>query len=401
MTYRHFQFFVLACFGLALLAGSSLATQPRITALGGAGDYFEDDTNALRWYGSLGDYDNAVTLDFGHFNIYKGYHDNRENTLSGPSFGARHNLGGNKGTFAATWFAREDDTPTPTLYRNYREEAFSLMYSRLVGEVQLGLIFQNSPEKEKDPASSDWAFFKTRGQLWGLGARWDISPSVYIDLAADLRTSTETYFWPENPPHSTYGEMESERCLNFKGRLFKQLGQRTALVPVVEYLAEERPVPQPTHGYEQYFDGDYLRLGCGLNFFPDTDRFIFIAGQWENGNIHYRADDIIMEESWTTDWNTYSLKVGWETRTLPWMTMRSSVGYTLNRAEGERPTRRALIMEDYDELTYTLGAGFQLPGWDLDAALTSDEPRPVFGEWGPERIKYSRTWLSVSLRYSY
>lgn len=379
-------------------------SSPRTTALGTVGDFCEDGGNALRWYGSLGDYQNTLTLDFGHFNIYKGYHDTQENTLSGPSVGIRHDLGGRRGQVAAWWRAREDDAPVPTLYRDGREAGFSLMYGRRVGPVQLALLFQDTPRQETTSAAgAPTHTISTENQVWGLGARFDLSPHAYVDLAADVRSNRETITFADPPFASLNADLASDQAWNLRARMFYQLGERTALVPVVEYLTEKRPVSRQDDDVTQSIDGHLLRLGCGLDFFPDTDRMLLVAAEWNSGSTDYLADPNFASSDWTNDWNSYAVQMGWETRYLPFMTLRGAVGYRLARGDGESPRmeRSHPTGYDYDDLWYTLGAGFHLGGWDLDTALSEGEPRPVGGDWEWTRSRYDTTWLSVSLRFAY
>lgn len=367
-------------------------------ALGGAGDYFEDDSGTLRWFGSLADYGNAVTLDFGHFNIYQGYHDNRDNTYSGPSLSMRQSLGSRWGVLAVTLNSVDDDVPVPTLYRDFREESFSLMYGRRVGAVQLGLVFQKSPQQESRDVNLR---VQTERHLWGLGARFDVSPRAYLDLAAELRANREVFLAQDDPTHPLSSDLESDTGVNLRARMFLQLGERMALVPLMEYLTEDRPARR--HEVQQVLgvDGHALHLGCSLNVFPDTDRFFFVAADWIHGKTEYVFTDFHADWDWTNDWNALALQVGWENRYWPWMTLRSSIGYRLTRGN-EGPTVETADHGagfDYDALRFTLGAGFHLGPWDLDAALSETEPRPVIGDWEWWRRSYDTTWLSVSLRY--
>jgi hypothetical protein len=388
---------------LLLAALPAGATTPRLHALGSAGDYLEDDANAARWYGSLADYDNAVTVDFGHVNIYKGYHDAEEHTLSGPSLHLRHDLGQKWGQVAAWWFAREDDAPFTTLYRDYREKSFALQYGRRLGSVQLALHFHNTPRQETVSSSGAAHTIGTERALWGLGARFDISAGAYLDLAADRRTNRETITFAD-PPYADLGQdLTEDHAHNLRARLFLQLGERTALVPVAEYLSENRPVHKSSEWYIRDIDGDLLRLSCGLEFFPDTDRLLLAAAEWTHGSAHYAADFPYQDREWTENWNSYALQLGWENRYLPWLSWRGAVGYRLTRGDGYPPAWEDLLGDgyDYDLLWYTLGGGVHLGGWDLDAALSSEEPRPVSGDYQWTRVRYDHTWLSVSLRYSY
>lgn len=382
------------------------ATTVRIASLGGGGDYFEDEANVKSWYGSLVDYPNLATLDFGHFNIYYGYHDDAGRTISGPSLSIHQDLGGQWGQVYLQLNAIEGDANTGSLYRDDLEGAFSLMYARLVGPVQIGLMYrQGSGEKE----GTDTAVFEnylTRSKLHqlGLGLRMDLSESAYLDLVGEIRNTREE-FLPDGNSGSEYsGDLESTSDFSVRGRLFLKLGERTALVPLIEYHAADRPVQPQSIGYFPAIDGHLFRLGCGLDFYSDTDHFIYAAGEWNRGSTLYKYGGFIGQTipAWTNDWNTYSLLVGWESRFLPWMTLRSSAGYYLSRGKGtQQNPMEEDIQFDYDDLRYTLGAGFHLGAFDLDAALSENEPFPFYGDWGVTYRGYRTTYLSVALRWMY
>ena len=397
--------FILLAF-LLLAAGNSQATSPRVASLGGAGDYLEDDANSRTWCGSLGDYPDAATLDFGHFNIYYGYHDDTGRVISGPSLGMRRNLGGQWGTAAVYLNTAGSDAPAGNLYRDDLEGNFSLMYSRPVGKAQLGLVYrQGSGEKEAgEPGAFEGTSRKSSVREFGVGLRVDLAESAYLDLAGEIRRTGEEFVSGGDPSSHLSADLESTQGLALRARLFLRLGERTALVPLVGYTAENRPVQPQSPGYFPGIDGHLLRLGCGLNFFPDTDHFLFASGQWDHGSTGYSYEGDLGStvDPWTHDWDSFSLLAGWESRFQPWLTLRSSVGYRLARGDGAPPdlltTDSGL---DYDDLTYTLGAGFHLGSWDLDAALTGQEPFPFFGDWGLTFRGYRTTYLSVALRWQY
>ena len=402
---------LLALCVLLLPATPVLATTPRVTALGGAGDYLEDDSGYLRWFGALGDYGNAATVDFGHFNIYKGYHDLFENTLSGPGIRVRQHLGQglgtDLGTLAVFWQRQDTDLPLSTLFRIERKNTYGFTYARRVGPVQLGINGQNCPgdylvRHDVSPFPAFDIQYLDHRRSWGLGARMDLSPSAYLDVA--LRTekiSVETALTSEH--QSTSREFDGLWSTNLRSRLFLRLGESTALVPLLEYLHEQRPSAARAMTTFGNLDGVMVRLGCGLNHFPDVDHAYFVTFEWENVDSSFLTPSIYGTREFEMDWNAFRLQVGSETRTLPWLTLRSSVGYLLSRGKGmpswwDLGDRDGL---DIDDLDYSLGVGLHLPGWDLDAAITSTEPRPGLGTpvWGT--YSYETTWLSVSLRYTH
>ena len=232
----------------------------------------------------------------------------------------------------------------------------------------------------------------------------DLNAGAYLDLAGEMRWSSEEFLAAGDPDSPFSRKLDSESGLGIRSRLFLQLGERTALVPLVEYTTEDRPVQPQNAGYFPNIDGHLLRIGCGLQFFPDTDHFLYAAAELNNGSTRYSYWGYFeaVLEPWTHQWNTYSLLVGWESRFQPWMTLRSSFGYRLARGDGSPPD---LLYNDpgldFDDLYYTLGAGFHLGGFDLDAALTEQEPLPFTGDWGLPYRSYRTTYLSVALRWMY
>ena len=406
MTCKYLRTFLILLVGTLLPITEARATTTRITSLGGAGDFFEDEANVNSWYGSLVDYPNLATLDFGHFNIYYGYHDDAGRRISGPSLTIHQNLGGNWGNVAVQLNSVGGDASTGSLYREDLEGTFSAMYARQAGPVQIGVMYRGGSAK-KDTGGS--AFFEenlTQSKLdqFGLGLRMDLSESVYLDLAGEIRSTREEYLPDGSSESEFYQNLDSASDFSIRGRLFLRLGDRSALVPLLEYHAEDRPVQPQSLGYFPAVDGHLFRLGCGFNFYPDTDHFFFAAAEWDNGSARYSYGGFMGEAipAWTNDWNTYSLLAGWESRFLPWMTLRSSVGFDLGRGSGHPPVpAEGEPSLDYDDLHFTLGAGLHLGEFDLDAALSDQEPFPFYGDWGLTYRSYRTTYLSVALRWMY
>ena len=391
---------ILVSTAFFLLAAGAEATTPRVVGLGGAGDFLEDDSGIMRWYGSLDDYPGAASLDFGHFNIYHGYHDDQGRKTSGPALGLRYHLGGRKGTVAGFFHTVGDDADPGSLYRDILEETFTLMYCRPAGPFSIGLVYRHTAAETEGPEPNPARSVEKRSrQDFGLGLRGDLSDGAYLDLAGEIRRTSEELTFPAEPDSPLAQDLDSDACFAVRGRLFLQLGQRTALVPLVEFVSEDRPIQPPSSGLIQGIDGRLWRLGCGIDFFPDTDHFLFAAGEWDNGRTDYsfsRYDGTPLY-SWIHDWNAFSCRVGWESRFLPWLTLRSAAGYRWTRGDGNAPEWIPDL--DSDDLFFTLGTGIHLGRFDLDAALSDQEPRPYSGDWGLSSRVYRQTHLSVSLRW--
>lgn len=387
---------------ILLTCGSAaLATAPRLDALGSAGDYLEDDASAPRWIGSLGDHDDAVTLDFGHFNIYTGYHDDQDRRVSGPGLIVSRRLGERWGVIRAEYQTVENYAPTGSLYRDRLEENYGLIFSRLIGPVQAGVSYRRlRGDRERLLGDLNIATVSLQQEI-GLGLRLDLNSGAYLDVAGQWRATSEEFTAEDEFVTNQDRKLESDGSLGLRARVFLRLGERTALVPVAEYLGEDRPAQPQSFNFFPALDGRVVRLGCGLDFFPDTDRLLLVAADFLDGHTDYSFGGTVggIHPPWTHDWNAWSLLTGWETRYLPWLTLRGSVGYRLARSND---VPAAVLSSgtslDYDDLFYTLGAGLHLGRWDLDAALSEQEPQPVFGDWGATFNGYRTTWLSVAVR---
>lgn len=386
---------------LLVFCSGALATAPRLDALGTAGDYLEDDANAVRWIGSLGDYDDAVTVDFGHFNIYTGYHDGQNRLVSGPGLTVNRHLGEGWGVVQASVHTVGNYAETGSLYRDRLEENYGLIYNRLIGPVQAGVSYRRLRGDREQLLGSLTVGTVSLQQEVGLGLRMDLGEGAYLDVAGQWRATSEEFTAEADQELVQRHKAESDGSLGLRARVFLRLGERTALAPVAEYLGEDRPVQRQSLEFFPAIDGRVLRLGCGLDFFPDTDRLLVVVADFLDGHAEYTVDGAYADlyPAWTHDWTAWSLLTGWETRYLPWLTLRGSVGYRLNRGN-DMPA--AMLTSgtslDYDDLFYTLGAGLHLGAWDLDAALSEQEPQPVFGDWGPTFYGYRTTWLSVAVR---
>jgi hypothetical protein len=377
---------------LNLTAG---ATTPRVHALGGGGDYFEDDEGHLRWYGALGDYGNAVTLDLGYGDLDHGYNqpDSYDVQRSGPAFFARRQLSEKAGTVAILWQTVGTDARLGTLGPEELGDGITIQYGRAIGKLQATLSFFHAGDAYEN--------IEERRRHLGLGLRFDLSDGAYLDLAGELRliraATSNIYAVPRQGLYE-----ESNDDIGLRARLFYRLGDRTALVPVVQYLTAEHPTITDHAVDNDIIEGHNLRLGCGLNFYPDTDRFLHALVEFIDGESADHDPRSPLESPYTLDWHTWRLQAGLESRFLPWMTMRSSVGYSIRRGEGSDHSLGDLSdWANREHLRFSMGLALHLPGWDLDVAFTQEEPRRFFGDWGPRFDSYGESYVSGSIRLTY
>jgi hypothetical protein len=393
------------------------ATTARQNSLGGSAGFFEDESNVLRWSGSLSEYSGLVVLESGHFNLPWGYHDSGGLPASGPGAGLHLALDqtGSWGTAAIYLHARGDDSDLGNLHRDRLDAGVALLYGRTIGTVQTTILYRHSgrddsvtePAAIPDPATTELE--RTRQDI-GLGLRLDLNEAAYLDLAGEVhgwrQRTVYRGFDGSAEPRDT-GELTSWNSFGLRARCFIRLGARTALVPLAEYIKDDRPLPA-NFAVDRNIDGRLWRLGCGLNFFPDTDGFLLGSVEYVDG----RADQLYLTEisedrfAWRKDWQDLRLRIGWETRLNPWVSVRGSGTYQHLRQENSQLDPTQAPEDDpgaitLDNLRLSAGLGIHLGPTDLDLALTDTEPYPgeVFqGESGdPE----TTNWLAATLRWRF
>lgn len=400
---------------LALLSPlAAVATTARILALGGNGAFFEDEANVLRWYGSLGDYPDLAVLDSGRFNLGWGYHNRDMELLSGPAGGIHRSFGeeGRWGT-AAVYFHRRDSEADPgSLAGSRLTNTVTALYSRTVGPVSAAFVFRRGSLSESSSVEfdslvdvpSNFDRDQSRTDI-GAGLRWDLSESAYTDLAGEFKLSRI-----EETRTTTAGDVDSDvrrssGTFNLRSRTFIQTGPRTTLVPVAEFMLADVPYPAPMFGPVPELNGYRVRIGCGLNYFPDTDKLLMTNLEYRRGSTEYiRKDEYGYALAWTRDWDSFLAGLGVETRFLSWVTLRASVNYEYIRISQSGLEPYTLLHEefaehdDFVELTTNLGAGVHLGKFDVDLALTENYPGTPAGYVGVHLIPDADNWLTATLR---
>jgi len=377
---------------------SALATGPRTSALGGENSFFEDDSNVLRWYGSLPEYGNQIVIGTGHHDL-AGQEVSWADSKSGFFTGVQANLGaeGKEGTAAIFFHEQMRDSDISTSIEADPGNSFTIMYGRKIGQALVGLALKqgswewNSGVAEDDDRAGYSDFNRT---TVGFGIRADLSQKSYFDVSFDLRR----LHWfnlgkipGENIPDPWHN-------FNFRARVFIAVGNKMAVVPAVELWSEE------------YLDtrGDFLdneihinkmqRLGCGLNYFPNSDNFMLVSADYFGIK---KESTNPLENEFSKKLHKYKIHFATESRWNHWLTLRASAGWEYFMCEDNFVTTT-----DLTEAVFPLscGAGFHLGGFDLDVALASHEPGLLNPNWdvlfsSEPSTQAVGTWFSASFRY--
>ena len=399
---RHARIIGVALFaGVTLLTTSLYATTARLYSLGG-GDFIEDAHNVQRWYGSLGDYPNLLTLESGHFTLPEGWHDSDAHRVSGPGLGLHLALDKKRswGTIGFFLSGQGDDLDPGSANRDGLGTTWSAMWTRRLGPVQPTLMVRHGQDTGEDiipapgSASLERSWDRSRTE-YGLGVRWDLSEGAYLDLAGELREHHEQTNVADPDFTVTGPAVSSTGSVGLRSRAFVRLTPSLALVPLVEYLHEDRPTfafsPFATTG----LNARLLKIGTGLNWYPDADHFLVLSLDYINGDVDYWKTPLDKTTIDSRSWSSLSLTMGFESRFQYWLTFRGSLRYEpVNLAETSANTP-----DDFDTFMVNLGAALQLGNYELDLALTDQEPRSVAGYYGNSLFGNPTTWLTLSFLY--
>ncbi len=415
--YRNFRLQRRAFLGGILLLATTVATilaiapahatTARQFSLGG-GDFLEDDHNVQRWYGSLGDYPNLLTIEAGHFTLPEGWHDDNGHRVSGPGIGAHLALdeAGRWGTAAIFLNGQSDDVDPGSLARDRMGTTGSAMWTRRFGSLQPTLMFRHGSDEGEvvinqgidDSLVRSWDRARTE---FGFGLRWDLSEGVYFDLAGEVRRHREQTTVADTMAAVTVvgPEFTSSGSYGLRSRAFVRLGPTTALVPLIEFLHEDRPLAAQSPQVGLQLDGYLLKLGTGLNWYPNPDNFLVLSFDYLHGEADFRSvptsGEPVFEDS--SRWDSASFTLGIESRFAYWLTFRGSIRYE----PVELSVLNPVDLQDFATFMVNFGAAVQLGDYDLDLAVTDQEPRSVVGYYGHSLFDNPATWVTASFRKTF
>lgn len=337
---RHDWARLLAVFTTAVMlwtaSAPAEATMARLRALGDGAAYLEDDANVLVWFASLVDYPDQVVLDLGNLDHDAEGSWNRR--LAGPAGGlhARLDRAGRWGTIGL--YVQEQ------LPAGAPGGAVTMLGARSFGRVAIGGKAMFSSYFE----GSNSTDFADRGEglyfhAFGLGARLDLAPGLYGDLAGEIVNTQgdaiDEGLWqlPAQQTWTTWGA---------RTRWFVGLSKTAALVPVFDHRRDDRQVFAEVLGSPADQAARRTTAGLGLNLLPNTDNMVVISSElcWGRENLDRLADGATHYEYDRSElvYREVHARVGLETVVLPWLTVRGALQYW--RLQHERDIYRGLTV---------------------------------------------------------
>ncbi len=359
---------------LCALALPALATTSRVRSLGAQADYFEDDSNVFRWYGSLVDYPQLAVLELGEWN-----HDTSgdlDDRVTG-SGGAVHFRFDEQGRWGTAAMAFGDDMPEPDPGGWIR-----LVWARRFGPVSLGATFRGTSYSSASNGPNQALDGNSRFlHNLGLGARVDLSDAVYLDLAAEIQDSeVDFYDRANNVAIEDDGGWDS---FGVRGRVFHALTDHAAAVYRLAWFRDIRPIVDAELDHLAYLDGDLFHGGVGFNLLLDADNLVLLAADSTRPEADRPARWPIYA-NWDTarrEWWQLDVRVAVESRLRSWLTLRGAASY-------RRSTDESNLVDgwsgDYVEQAYfydvgvdtpvSLGLGLHFGQFDADFLFNATAP---------------------------
>jgi hypothetical protein len=384
---------------LLLAAGWAGATSTRILSLGGDGDYFEDSFNVLRWYGSLPGYGDLAVLELGDF--FRDRSGERQVVHQGA--GVHAHLDSNQRWGTGAFYVSDISDPYQV------PGTLSLLWSRRFASIQGGLSYQWTLLDDSVFDSGAMYRAKESNSSLGIALRFDLAERLYVDLAGDWIGTWRQY-------HGSYQDMDpfadEERNVwqsyDLRGRAFWGVTEKVALVPVVVYQVRSHLTFLDLLSVPADLDGHQMRLGLGLNLFPDSDNMLVFSYEYRFGEENFDAKDNPFDLiRLKNEFHSHRLRLGLESRLTSWLILRGGAVQVMPDLNSmahfqglDGPETIEAGSED-PQLDLNLGLGLQFGAFDADLVFNDDAPFALghFLTGGGE--DRSSNFTSITLQYNF
>ena len=391
----------LAVAGWVFAATVAHATSTRIQSLGGDGDYFEDDFNVLRWYGSLPAYGDLAVLELG--DIFLNGAIESEVFHQGAGIHAHLDSAQRWGTAALYVSDITDPYQVPG--------TLSFLWSRRFGLVQAGFSYQwarvDYEQILDDGVATTWQ--ETNATV-GLGLRFDLADRAYLDLAGDWIGTARAYERRHGLDAFPYVEQEGVwQSYTLRSRAFWGVTETVALVPLVDHWHHEHlDLSRFEFTVPAELDSRQTRLGLGVDVFPDSDNMLVLSYEYRFGDA---TNTVLLNQSdllrWECDSHSHHLRLGFESRLTSWLTLRGGAMQVLPKLEVKAfytdGQEEGQIVENSEKprLDLNLGLGLHFGAFDADFVFHDDAPFSLGQLLLGAGYQRTSNFTSITLRYAF
>jgi len=373
------------------LASAAFATTSRVIALANAAPYMNDDSDIFRWYGTVASYNNMVMAEAGQATGSAG-----DTSADYQALGFTKSLGKDgwlgvwgifllynsvddmsffaNSMFVDPFFGQPNPTGTPGTQGTLATPTtkFVLNWGKDLGEAfALGVMITNSNTSvETSPGSTDDMSYWT----FGAGIRGDLGDNAYYDAVISFGTAGG----------DTLGGFDKGSSFDIAARVFWEWLDDLTLVPYLDYnnwdfsyvnvaASSGTKVTDFTLGMSANWDvnsNNMLLFATELEWLTAKDSKIDVNDTEEN-SFTILPKFYVALESDITSWLT--TRVGAQKTMLNWKETQTSAGTTTEVTTTGPPSPG----EDFE---WTLGLGFHVGEWDVDAVLSHEAPFRV-GYW--------------------
>ncbi len=377
----------------ALAAAPALATDARVRSLGGLADAFEDDSNALRWPGSLMDYAGQASLGLSE------REDGTVSTFGGVNAGLDADL-----NWGVLGLAFADELP-----EGERGGYFAAGYAHRLGPVNAALTFRGTTYGTAANPAGEAQFAGDARYLhsWGIGARADLADGVYVDAAAEIVRSELEY--DDEANGISIHELSSDSHA-WRLRGFARVSDKVVVVPHLSYAHDVRPTVSDALGGVADLSGWNTLAGLGVNALLDPDNLVVVSMDYLSLQRDWAArypEQTAFDTGWRDMWQ-FVVRVGLESRVQPWLTLRAGAVYRRLTDEWYLSETLAPGITDYDyrwnvgvAVPVSVGVGLHFGDFDgdfvvHDGGLLATEELPL----GLEEID-DGVVIAATLRYGF
>lgn len=401
-------------------ASSAMATESRQIALGGAGNYIEDDYNIFAWPGTLPSYANIVWIsinakqyDEWEWDWYDGEwdKDNQEYLDDGhlnpdgmmTTMGATYGLGDEMkygvlgmffthqapglNPFGMSWYDVEL-WPGAGTFGWPVDNKFTIMYGYAMEGLSFGLTLSRSDESMKvegnfgilDQEMMEGEFHTAYTSI-GAGLRFDVGDAAYADLAFDINFASYT----DDYVGSYCGEETEDANMMWgvKARMFYEWTDAITWVPYFHIRSLDFSTKYDNDDCMNFGDKAFMfDLGIGANIAVNEDNLIVIAIEPFS---HLKREPSEMPEGGSIEFKRLVLPrfiMGLESDVKDWLTFRAGAMKSLVKDEwtGSAGDDEVTLTETYADFNFYMGLGFHVGDFDIDCLLNTELPLHM-GYW--------------------
>lgn len=377
----------------------ALATDARQIALGGVGNYIEDDYNIFSWYATLPSYSNTVWIGLDYYYYYDLGASSKAVAEDGPGsyytyMGASYGLGsdGKYGTLAMFFYGYGAPLNTDGygwsnegVFRQSVSNKWTVLYAYPMEKLSLGLYFNRSDGSYKNEDETETTYEdKIAYTTIGAGIRFDLGEKAYTDLAFDYNIGSQTekvnYY-----PYYGYGEVtqDANTMLGVRGRMFYEWNETITWVPYISYRSFDFSLKADSADWKDSHYGDkgtMFTFGLGANIKVNEDNLLIFAVEPYSYDKTEPSDppEGVTASNTSTGMPIFHLAL--ESDLKDWLTFRAGAekGFYKNKYEAEETvddeTTKAITTSTGSFFDYWMGLGFHFGDFDVDAVISNDLP---------------------------